>query len=173
MNDEINIVDIEGNRIGSIGKLEAHEKGTLHEAFSIFVFDNDKKLLLQKRNLDKYHSGGLWTNTCCSHPKVGEKLEVAIHRRLQEEMGFDCELREIFSFTYRAENLTNNLIENEFDHVFFGRVDSVTIKPNPEEVADYKWVTMEDLKSDILLSPEKYTEWLKIIMCSSKLDNIV
>lgn len=173
MDDEINIVDIEGNRIGSIGKLDAHEKGTLHEAFSIFVFDNDNRLLLQKRNSAKYHSGGLWTNTCCSHPKVDEKLEAAIHRRLQEEMGFDCELKEVFSFTYRTERFTNNLIENEFDHVFIGHVDSVTIKSDPNEVTSHKWITLEDLKNDISISPDKYTEWLKIIMTSGKLDNMV
>lgn len=174
MEEEINIIDSEGNRIGKIGKLEAHEKGIYHEAFSIFIFNNkDKKLLIQRRNLDKYHSGGLWANTCCSHPRVGEELELATHRRLQEEMGFDCDLKEIFSFKYRAENLTNNLIEDELDHVFVGYIDFVIVKTDPDEVADYKWVTVEELKSDISLSPEKYTEWLKIIMASGKIDVLV
>lgn len=171
--DKINLVDSEGKRIGSVDKLEAHTKGELHEAFSIFVFNKNRDLLLQKRALNKYHSGGLWTNTCCSHPRVNENLELAVHRRLQEEMGFDCDLKEIFSFVYRTEKLTNGLIENEFDHVFVGFVDSITVKPNDEEVSDYKWTKMEDLKNDVKSSPENYTEWLKIILDNEKLNNIL
>lgn len=171
MEEQINKLDLNGNRIGRIGKLKAHKEGVLHEAFSIFIFNNNGELLLQKRNLEKYHSGGLWTNTCCSHPRVGEDINEAVHRRLKEEMGFDSDLKEIFSFKYRADNLIGGLIENELDHVFVGFVDEVVVNPNPEEVAEYKWVMMDELKKDILLFPEKYTEWLKIIMASDKLKN--
>ena len=172
MEDDINTLDLNGNRIGSIGKLEAHQKGVLHEAFSIFIFNKNGELLLQRRNLEKYHSGGLWTNTCCSHPSVGEDLSVAVHRRLQEEMGFDTDLKEIFSFKYLADNVGNNLTENELDHVFVGFVDGVVVNPDPKEVAEYKWITMEELEQDISNYPEKYTAWLKIIMASGKLKNI-
>lgn len=103
MNDVfINLVDKDGRRMGKVEKLEAHKSGKLHEAFSIFVFNANNELLIQKRALNKYHAGGLWTNTCCSHTKVDENLELAIHRRLDEEMGFDCELEEVFSFLYKA-----------------------------------------------------------------------
>lgn len=168
--NEINLVNEIGVRIGSIEKLEAHIKGKLHEAFSIFIFNKKQELLLQKRALTKYHSGGLWTNTCCSHPKAGEKLEIAVHRRIKEEMGFDSSMKEMYTFTYKVKIETGNLIENEFDHVFIGYVDAITIKPNSEEVDAYKWIQIEDLKKEVDLKPEQYTEWLKIILNSGKLD---
>lgn len=160
--DLINLVDENGNRIGSVEKLGAHKSGVLHEAFSIFVFNKNKELLLQQRNPSKYHSGGLWSNTCCSHPKENEDLEVAIHRRLKEEMGIDCDLVELFTFTYKV-TLENNLVENEFDHVFVGSYDGVP-SPDPEEVSEYKWIKIDDLKNDIENNPHLYTAWLKIIM---------
>jgi len=142
--------------------LEAHKSGVLHEAFSIFVFNKNKELLLQRRNPAKYHSGGLWSNTCCSHPKENENLRVAVHRRLQEEMGIDCDLTELFTFTYKVE-LENNLTENEFDHVFIGHSDKEA-RPNSDEVSEYKWIKIAELKRDIENNPTLYTEWLKIIM---------
>lgn len=162
MTDLVNTVDKQGNRTGVIDKLEAHKVGELHEAFSIFVFNKDKELLLQRRNPTKYHSGGLWSNTCCSHPKVGEVIEAATHRRLQEEMGFDCDLNMVFSFIYHVK-LPNNLIENEFDYVFIGYSDDVP-NPNPEEVSEYKWMKVEDLKKDVEKNPLLYTAWLKIVI---------
>jgi isopentenyl-diphosphate delta-isomerase len=162
MNDLINLVDSSGKRIGSVEKLQAHQEGKLHEAFSIFVFNKDKKFLLQKRDENKYHSGGLWTNTCCSHAAVGEPIEKAVHRRLKEEMGFDCELNELCAVTYTARFM-NGLTENEFDHVFVGSSDAVP-KPNPEEASDFKWMKAEDLIADVNAHPEDYTEWLKVIL---------
>jgi isopentenyl-diphosphate delta-isomerase len=163
MPEMINLVNVTGNRIGTIEKLEAHKTGQLHEAFSIFIFNTKGELLLQKRNENKYHSGGLWTNTCCSHARVGEGLQSAIHRRLQEEMGFDCDLKEVGSFIYNVK-LSNNLIENEFDYIFKGVVDDIIVKPDPEEVSDYKWISMDELKNDAKINPDIYTEWIKIIL---------
>ncbi len=132
MEEQVILVDEQDNQIGLAPKMEAHIKGLLHRAFSIFIFDEKGHLLLQQRALEKYHSAGLWTNTCCSHPRNNETTIEAAQRRLQEEMGMTCRLREIFSFVYRAE-LENELIEHEFDHVFIGVTNDLpTI--NPEEV---------------------------------------
>jgi isopentenyl-diphosphate delta-isomerase len=173
MIENINIVNEQGERIGSVEKIEAHVNGVLHEAFSIFVFNSNEELLLQRRNIEKYHSGGLWTNTCCSHPRVGEDINKATHRRLFEEMGFDCELKEMFSFLYKAEKLANNLIEHEFDHVFVGYVENVNILPDENEVCEYAWIKISELKKDIVMNPQKYTEWFKIIMGSQEFNSIV
>lgn len=154
-------VDKDDKEIGPIEKMEAHCKGVLHRAFSIFIFNSSGQLLLQKRNKEKYHSGGLWTNTCCSHPGYGEKLEDAIYRRLKEEMGFTCELREIFSFSYKVD-FENNLTENEYDHVFIGTFDGEVI-PNENEVENYKWVDIAEAKSDIENNPYLYTFWFKCL----------
>jgi isopentenyl-diphosphate Delta-isomerase len=163
MQNTINLVNTEGEVIGEIEKLEAHEKGLLHEAFSIFIFNSSGDLLLQKRAMDKYHSGGLWTNTCCSHPAFGEDLNSAIHRRMVEEMGFDIQdMREVYAFIYNVK-LGNGLTEHEYDHVFVGKYNNEIINPNPDEVCDYKWVCMDWLKKDLVSNPENYTEWLKII----------
>ncbi len=165
MNDVV-LVDKQDNIIGSEEKLKAHlHGGRLHRAFSIFVFNNNKALLLQRRALSKYHSGGLWTNTCCSHPTAGEDLDSAVHRRLKEEMGFDCDLKEIFSFIYKAD-VGGGLTEWEFDHVFFGVYDNNPVL-NHEEADDFKWVSLNELKLDIKLNPEKYTAWFKVIFKDS------
>lgn len=169
MEEIINLVDEKGNRIGEIEKMKAHVDGKLHEAFSIFVFNKDGELLLQRRALEKYHSGGLWTNTCCSHPRVGEDINVAVHRRLVEEMGFDSELKRFGSFMYRSDKVGNGLIEHEFDYLFMGETGSMTIVPNPDEVMDYKWIKVGDLKADVLKNPQKYTAWLGIILKSGYL----
>jgi len=134
-------VDEKGYLTGTMDKMQAHIKGKLHRAFSIFIFNTDGQLLLQQRADDKYHSGGKWTNTCCSHPRIGDQTSVAAHRRLQEEMGFNCEITEMFSFRY-CETLENGLVENEFDHVFYG-VSNELPKINPLEVQDFKYEDMD------------------------------
>ena len=158
--ENVILVDEKDNQVGLMPKLEAHQKGLLHRAFSVFIFNSDYKLLLQKRASSKYHSGGLWTNTCCSHPRDGEDIIDAANRRLNEEMGIKTSLRKVFDFIYTAE-LDNNLIENEFDHVFYGVYDIDPII-NKEEAEDFKWVDMETLKNDIENNKDQYTVWFKI-----------
>lgn len=161
--EEIILVNEKDNETGSMEKLKAHENGgTLHRAFSIFLFNSEGRMLLQKRAEGKYHCAGLWTNTCCSHQHPGETLEEAAHRRLRQEMGLDTGLREILKFIYRAE-FENGLTEHEFDHVFVGRYDG-EVSPNPEEVGDHKWVDVKHLKKDIAKNPEKYTPWFRIAL---------
>ena len=141
-------------------KLEAHEKGLLHRAFSIFIFNSRYELLLQKRASSKYHSGGLWTNTCCSHPREGEDTLDAANRRLDEEMGIKTSLRKVYDFIYKAE-LDNQLTEHEFDHVFYGVCDRDP-KLNKDEAEDFKWIDMETLNNDIIKNEDNYTVWFKI-----------
>lgn len=160
MTEEVILVDENDNPIGTMPKLEAHLEGKLHRAFSVFVFNSAGELLLQQRALDKYHSAGKWTNTCCSHPRPEELTADAAKRRLKEEMGMECELKPVFSFSYRAE-VENRLVENEYDHVYFGSTDTLPI-PNPEEVADFKYMSMEALEQSLKEHKEVYTEWLKI-----------
>lgn len=159
MEERVVLVDKNDICIGNMEKMEAHYKGELHRAFSIFIFNNKGELLLQKRAYSKYHSGGLWTNSCCSHPRVDENIYDAANRRLFEEIGINTELKEVFEFLYYAK-LDKNLIEHEYDHVFFGTYNQDPIL-NPEEVEDYKWVTLKDLYEDIKINGEKYTFWLK------------
>ncbi len=157
------LVDENDNQIGIEDKLLAHSNGgKLHRAISIFIFNSKGETMLQKRASTKYHTPSKWTNTCCSHPNPGESVVDASHRRLKEEMGFDCDLQEKFSFVYHAE-VGNGLKENEFDHVFFGTYDK-TPNPNPEEADDWKWITLENLESDIKSNPDIYTPWLKIVI---------
>ena len=158
--ENVILVDEKDNQVGLMPKLEAHQKGLLHRAFSVFIFNSDYKLLLQKRASSKYHSGGLWTNTCCSHPRDGEDTADAANRRLYEEMGIKTSLRKVYEFVYRAE-LDNNLIENEFDHVFYGIYNDDPIL-NTDEADDFKWIDMETLKIDIDNNADKYTVWFKI-----------
>jgi isopentenyl-diphosphate Delta-isomerase len=155
------LVDVNDQEIGKMEKQEAHEKGLLHRAFSVFVFNEKKELLLQQRALTKYHSAGLWTNTCCSHPRVGETIEQAAHRRLMEEMGFDCELSTKSSFIYKA-SFENGLTEHEFDHILVG-VFNGEINFNPTEVKNFKWITLDELASDLRQNNQNYTAWFKII----------
>lgn len=162
MNKErVILVDIHDNPIGEMEKLKAHVEAKLHRAFSVFIFNTKGELLLQQRALDKYHSPGLWTNTCCSHQRAGETNIEAGKRRLFEEMGFACELKEVFWFIYRAD-FDNGLTEHELDHVMIGQYD-LSPEINPEEVAAYKWMPLEDVKSDMESNPQKYTVWFKII----------
>ncbi|MDE1207504.1 isopentenyl-diphosphate Delta-isomerase [Tenacibaculum larymnensis] len=165
MKEQVILVDQQDNPIGLMEKIEAHEKALLHRAFSVFVFNDKSELMLQQRAAEKYHSPLLWTNTCCSHQRDGESNIEAGKRRLQEEMGFSCELEEVFSFIYKAP-FDNGLTEHEYDHVMIGRFNDEPIV-NPEEVASYKWMPLEEVKNDIENHPEEYTAWFKIIFKES------
>ena len=162
LKDKVVLVDKDDNEIGLSPKLEAHQKGLLHRAFSLFVFNSKGELLLQKRAINKYHSGGLWSNTCCSHPFPEEMIMSAATRRLFEEMGMDCELHPVFNFIYKAE-LDNGLTEYEFDHVIFGISNSLPLI-NHDEVSDWKYISIENLILDMDNNPNNYTEWLKICL---------
>ncbi len=159
--NEVILVDTNDKPIGTMEKMEAHEKALLHRAISVFIFNDEGKWLLQQRTYDKYHSKGLWTNTSCSHPFPGEVSLSAANRRLNEEMGMSADLKEVFSFTYKQE-LENGLTEHEFDHVFIGFSNELP-KPNPDEVMSYKYISTIDLIKDVELNPENYTVWFKLI----------
>ena len=158
--ENVILVDKNDNQVGLMPKLEAHQKGLLHRAFSIFIFNSKYELLLQKRASTKYHSGGLWTNTCCSHPREGEETLDAANRRLIEEMGIQTSLRKVHDFIYRAE-LDNDLTEHEFDHVFYGVYNEDPII-NKGEADDFKWIDMDSLNKDIRTNGNNYTVWFKI-----------
>ena len=164
------LVDKRNRKIGEMEKMKAHRKGLLHRAFSILIFNDNLELLLQKRNKRKYHSGGLWTNTVCSHPRLGETTLQAAHRRLREEMGFDCKLKKLFCFIYQA-NLDKGLIEHEYDCVFLGKYFG-PIKPNKREAEDILWVDFSKLKRDIKKNPQKYTVWFRILMNKISLKDV-
>lgn len=159
---EVILVTQQDLAVGSMEKLEAHQKGVLHRAFSVFVFNKNNELLMQQRAFGKYHSEGLWTNTCCSHPSPGETNIEAAHRRLQEEMGFDCSLEEAFHFVYNA-SLDNNLIEHELDHVLIGFSEEIP-DLNSDEAKAYKWMSLESIQSDMEQHPQHYTFWFKLII---------
>ena len=161
MEEFVVLVNEDDNQTGLMEKQQAHVAGLLHRAFSVFIFNSKGELMLQQRAASKYHSPTLWTNTCCSHPRVNETYIEAAHRRLVEEMGFDCSLTFSFSFIYKA-SLDNGLTEHELDHVFIGTFDGEP-NLNKDEVMDYRWVEMEDLKNDISKNPQHYTAWFKII----------
>lgn len=159
--DSVILVNEKDEQIGVMEKIEAHEKALLHRAFSVFVFNEKNELMIQQRALEKYHSPGLWTNTCCSHQREGESNIAAGRRRLQEEMGFTTDLKETISFIYKAP-FDNGLTEHEYDHILVGEFHQDP-NPNPEEVADWKWMSLEAIKKDMEAHPEVYTEWFKII----------
>jgi len=159
MSQELILVNENDEEIGFGEKLSVHKNAQLHRAFSIFVVNKNNELLLQKRALKKYHSGGLWANTCCSHPLKGEDQVQAIHHRLVAEMGFDCDLKKLFHFIYRVE-LDNGLTEYELDHVYLGRYEG-NPKPNSGEVCDFKWMDLNELKTDLEVNPQSYAYWLK------------
>ena len=161
MAEEVILVDAQDQELGLMEKMEAHRKGLLHRAFSVFVLNAKGELMLQQRAAEKYHSGTLWTNTCCSHPRKGESAEEAAHRRLMEEMGFDCPIEKVLEVTYRAD-LDKGMIEHEYDHLFIGHFDGEP-QINPAEVMSWKWVSIEELSHDIESHPENYTAWFKII----------
>jgi isopentenyl-diphosphate delta-isomerase len=167
------LVDEHNREVGLMEKMEAHHKGLLHRAFSVFVFNENGELLLQRRAFGKYHSEGLWTNTCCSHPYPGESILEAGKRRLFEEMGFTCELSEVFAFIYKAE-LENGLIEHELDHVLVGFSEE-TPHLNLEEVSAFKWMSVDEIKADMKENPLQYTAWFRILIeeHESKIQNLV
>ncbi|MES2587452.1 MAG: isopentenyl-diphosphate Delta-isomerase [Bacteroidota bacterium] len=160
--EQLILVDENDHELGFMPKLEVHQKGLLHRAFSILIFNSKGEFLIQKRADGKYHSSNLWTNTCCSHPRKGEIIIDAAHRRLKEEMGFDCELNFAYKFIYKTD-FENELVEHEFDHVFLGEFNENPL-PNPSEVSDFKWIRLSDLRNDMQKSPEKYTFWFKKIL---------
>jgi isopentenyl-diphosphate Delta-isomerase len=160
MNENLILVDENDQQIGGMDKMSVHRHGYLHRAFSVFIFNSSGELMLQQRADHKYHSGGLWTNTCCSHPRDGEETEKAVSRRLMEEMNLTCNVQFAFSFIYHAE-FENGLKEYEFDHVYFGVSDE---KPTPavSEVKNWKYVSMKQLEKEMNKFPDQFTEWLKI-----------
>lgn len=162
MSESVILVDENDTETGSMEKLMVHQLGLLHRAFSVFVFNTKGELLLQQRADNKYHSAGLWTNTCCSHPRINETIIDAVERRLDEEMGLRCKTDFIFSFTYKIK-FKNGLTEHEFDHVYYGITDDLPI-PERSEVKDYKYIRLDDLKADLILQPGSYTEWMKICL---------
>lgn len=169
MNELLILVDENDNETGSMNKLAAHQSGALHRAFSVFIFNQKGEILLQQRADEKYHSAGLWSNTCCSHPVKGESVNDAVSRRLKEEMGIVCTTQFQFSFIYRAA-LGNGLTEHELDYVYFGKSDAVPV-PDPNEVKDWQYVHPEKLKEEIISQPHKYSVWLKI--CFPKVESII
>lgn len=154
------LVNGEDEPLGIMDKLEAHKKGLLHRAFSIFIFNSRGEMLLQQRASDKYHSGGLWTNACCSHPMPGEETIAAAERRLREEMGFDTTIVKAFSFIYKT-HFDNGLIEHEVDHVFTGTFDGM-VNPDPSEVSSFSFHSIDFIRHNIQSAPELYTSWFKI-----------
>jgi isopentenyl-diphosphate Delta-isomerase len=157
---EVILVDENDSQTGTMEKLEAHEKGLLHRAFSIFIFNGKGEMLLQRRTLNKYHSGGLWSNTCCSHPVPGEDIRSAAHRRLQEELGFDAPLERVFHFVYRTE-FSNGLIEHEYDHVFAG-IYNGEFTINQEEVMEAVHKSIRLIDYELKNTPEMYTAWFRL-----------
>lgn len=146
--------------IGTMDKMEAHQQGALHRAFSVFIVNSKNELLLQQRAIEKYHSAGLWSNTCCSHPMPGESTIAAAHRRLQEEMGFDCKLKPAFTLRYQSE-VGNNLIENEYDHIYIGHYDGA-VHINKEEVHESRFVPLDTIQQWMTDEPKAFTTWFHL-----------
>lgn len=157
---DVILVNESDEEVGRCEKMLAHEEGLLHRAFSIFLFNSVGEMLLHKRALSKYHSGGLWTNACCSHPMPGIPIEYTLQEKLKQEMGFQCPLQFSFSFIYKAA-MDNNLTEHEFDHVYLGEYNGSPV-PNPEEVCDWRYFPIQDIHNLIDTHPELFTEWFKI-----------
>ncbi|QNL48871.1 isopentenyl-diphosphate Delta-isomerase [Olivibacter sp. SDN3] len=155
---EVILVNLQDEIVGSMEKMEAHQKGILHRAFSVFLFNSEDELLLQRRAMHKYHSGGLWTNTCCSHPAPGETIMNAAKRRLVEEMGIVADLKLIDSFIYKA-HLDNGLIEHEYDHLLTGNYNGEVALVNQEEVMDFKWIAFDALQQSVNSFPDQFTVW--------------
>jgi isopentenyl-diphosphate delta-isomerase len=159
---DVILVDEQDMQVGTMEKMEVHQKAILHRAFSVFIFNDKGEMLLQKRAGKKYHSGGLWTNACCSHPQPGEDSMEAANKRLQEEMGFSTVLNKAFTFIYKAP-FENGLTEHEYDHVFVGNFNGL-IKPDPDEVEDYCYRSLDELKQSLQTHPQHFTEWFKIAL---------
>lgn len=161
MMEQVILVDSRNRELGAMDKTEAHQLGVLHRALSIFVFNSKGQLLIHRRAMGKYHSSGLWTNTCCSHPRPGEAIADAALRRLKEEMGFQTPLTELFSFLYKAD-LGNGIYEHEFDHVFIGKSDEFPF-PDRREVAEWKWMSTDAISTEIDNHPNDFTIWFQLI----------
>ena len=159
-NDKVILVTEHDDMVGIMDKMEAHKQGLLHRAFSIFIFNTKGEMLLQQRALNKYHSGGLWTNACCSHPMPGEKTKDAAQRRLKEELGFETPVEKIFDFVYKA-TFDNGLTEHEFDHVFAGEYEG-RLSINPDEVDDFCYKEISEIKNTMQTHPQKYTAWFHL-----------
>ena len=162
MDQYVILVNQEDEILGVEEKLVAHQEGLLHRAFSLIIFNENREMLLQRRAMGKYHSAGLWTNTCCSHPILSEDIEQTIHKRLQFEMGFDTKLEFAFSFSYKS-NFTNGLIEHELDYVYYGFYDG-SPQINPNEVMDFKWASIEILRDELKNNPQTFTSWFPYIL---------
>ncbi len=160
--NKVVLVDQHDQQLGEMDKLLAHQRGELHRAFSVFIFNSQGKMLIHQRAAHKYHGGGLWTNACCSHPQMGEELKSAAQERLQFEMGLVCSLQHVHEFVYHAE-VENNLIEHEYDHVFFGSTDQ-SPNPNPDEVSAFKWISVNDLLQEVAEKPREFTYWFKSVL---------
>ncbi len=159
--EHVVLVDRDGKVLGTEEKMAAHQKGLLHKAFSVFIFNEKGEMLLQQRAFDKYHFGGLWSNSCCSHPRLAETAKQAAHRRLEEELGFDTPIKEVFDFIYRAEDSVSQLIEHELDSVFVGFYEEPVTNFNPAEVHAVKWISIADLFRDLSMNSQDYTYWFK------------
>ena len=160
-NDQVILVNEHDEWVGAAEKMKAHKEGLLHRAFSVFIMNSDNEVLLHQRASDKYHSGGLWTNACCSHPRVGESTLAAAHRRLQEEMGFDCDVEQIFTYIYHAD-VGNGLTEHEYDHIYFGYYDGY-VNANKNEVQDHKYISITEVNCWLEKRPENFTQWFRMI----------
>lgn len=161
--NQVIVVNSKDEWMGTMDKMEAHKTGTLHRAFSVFILNSKNELLLQKRAADKYHSGGLWSNTCCSHPYPGESTKSAATRRLKEELGFDAELEEIYTQEYNSA-MDNGLIENEYDHIYIGYSDTTDFNLNPVEVSEIMYISIDKLLLWMKEDPKSFTSWLHIVM---------
>ncbi|MCG7508442.1 isopentenyl-diphosphate Delta-isomerase [Mesorhizobium retamae] len=162
MDETLILVNDSDEPVGFATKLHVHRKGMMHRAFSILVFDRNGRLLLQRRAAGKYHSAGLWSNSCCGHPRRGEETDVAVHRRLREEMGFDCDLHEVAALIYRAE-VSNDLVEHEYDHIYAGVFDGEP-DANPDEVSDWQWLELSRLRAAVDAHPGDFTIWLRELL---------
>ncbi|MGL6260212.1 isopentenyl-diphosphate Delta-isomerase [Vibrio sp. WXL103] len=169
--NQVVLVDEQDNILGEMDKLEAHQKGVLHRAFSIFVFDNEGRMLVHQRALSKYHSAGLWTNACCSHPCKGETYLAGAHRRIQQEMGFDLTLYPVKSIIYKSK-LADGLWEHELDQLFVGRYNG-PMQPNPDEVSAHTYISLETLQAQMIAEPDTFTEWFKVFMQPDHLRDIL
>ncbi len=166
MEEYVVLIDTEDNVLGTEEKIKAHKNAMLHRAFSVVIFDENRNLLIHKRTKQKYHTGELWTGPCCGHPKLGETYKSAAHRKLKAEMGFDCELTPEFRGRYKIELEKDNMWEHEYGEVMYGHVqrDSLLITPNPDEVEDYRWISVSSLIEELLKSPRNFTPWFNLMV---------
>lgn len=161
-NEEVILVDLNDTIVGAMEKIQAHKEGRLHRAISVLIFNSKQQLLLQKRSAKKYHSPGLWSNTCCSHPRLNEKTHQCATRRLKEEMGLDCPVEFLFNLTYKLY-LENNLIEYEFDYIFIGKSDSLP-HPDAKEVSEWRYADINTIEREISINPKAFAPWFKLIL---------